>query len=125
MQEEALAKPKKTYPAALLTNLTFKPTGEISLFYQGYKKPLVQTPAEVSSFPLSRIPLFNILRSDSPWKPVVQEWFNLFLNWKVEFFVQGDIDPVKEEAEWRKNLRLGKTASLSFGTKGEVVPDRF
>jgi hypothetical protein len=98
MQEEALAKPKKTYPAALLKGLDFKPSGEISLFYQGYKKPLVQTPSEVSSFPLQRIPLFNILRSTSPWKPVVQEWFNLFLNWKVEFFVQGDIDPVKEEA---------------------------
>jgi hypothetical protein len=56
---------------------------------------------------------------------VVEEWFKLFLNWKIEFFVKGDIDPVKEEMEWRRNLRLGKTTTLSFGTKGEVVPDRF
>lgn len=120
-KEKEAPKPKKTYPAASLTFIEFNSKGKLFLTYKGHKKPLVLNPDEVSSFPLQRIPLFNILRSTSPWKPVVEEWFKLFLNWRVKFYVQGDIDPVKEEAEWRKNLRLGKTSTLSFGTKGVVV----
>lgn len=115
---------KKEYPAHLLEFIEVSTKGVIYLFYKGDKEPLTLTPGQVSDYPLARIPLFNILRSDSKWKKVVKEWFNTCLGWRVEFKEKGDIDPVKEEEMWRKALRVGRLNTnykLSLGTKGKVV----
>ena len=119
-EHEQRPKAPEKYPTEDLVSITISSKGVITLEYKKDKK-LSLTPAAVSNYPLKRIPLFNILRSSSPWKPVVEEWLKLFLGWHVEFFVQGNIDPVEEERAWRKNLRLGSSTAMTFGTKGVVV----
>lgn len=78
------------------------------------------TPSELTMNPLKRIPLFNILKSNSNLKPVVNKYLETFLGWKVEFRTQGNIDKQKEIEEWRRSLRVSKQHNIWTGVAGEL-----
>lgn len=115
---------KEEYPAHLLKSVEIDPKGKLFLKYSNRNKPLVINPGDLSDHPMMRIPIFNILRSESKWKSILEEWLDICLGWRVKFYVEGDIDPEAEDQKWRKAFRIGRLANsekLSLGTKGKVV----
>lgn len=99
-----------------LTKVVVTSNGTITLYYIDHQ-PVTLTYGEVSMQPLKRIPLFNVLKSNSKWKPVIEDYLSTFLGWRVTFMSQGDIDEKNEEFLWRRYLGLGKTTEVTSGIR--------
>jgi hypothetical protein len=90
---------------------------EISYSKEDEKTVFRATLSELLINPLKRVPIFNILKSDSVLKPLIETYLDVFLSWKVTFFKRGHISINEEADKWRKNLKLTGKREVTTGVQ--------
>jgi hypothetical protein len=110
------------YAAENIVDIDVGARGDITITYSkaDEKRSFKATTGELSTNPLRRIPLFNILKTNSPLKKFMEGYLKSYLGWDITFFDNYHIDIDEEARKWRMNLRLSASSEISAGTRAQA-----